>query len=362
MACSVEAPLVVHVSPTYFAPESVIGGGERYAEELARAMSARLQVKFVAYGRRALRETVAPNLERVILKSWSRNPMLPVSAKLFDELRGADVIHCHQLNVLSTFLAAWWGARHGSKVFVSDLGGGGWTPGYQIDVSRWLAAYLPISQYAARNLATRGRPHTVIYGGVDLSQYRCRESWGHDGSVVFLGRVLPHKGIHFLIEGAPPDVQVHVIGTVGDPEYREKLAQLACSKRVFFHSGLSDCQVRSYLRRAMVLVHPTPVDAGGSAGANELFGLALVEAMACGCPVIASNAASLPEIVRHEREGLLVRPNEPTAIRAAIERVGADLSYWRRLAEAARLRVEREFSWDRVVDRCIEAYQTRADS
>jgi len=42
-----EAPLVVHVSPTYFAPESVIGGGERYAEELARAMSDRIPVRFV---------------------------------------------------------------------------------------------------------------------------------------------------------------------------------------------------------------------------------------------------------------------------------------------------------------------------
>ena len=352
-------PAVVHVSPTYFAPESILGGGERFAEELARAMSARTRVRFVAFGRRSFREQPAPNLERVILKSWSRNPMLPMSMGLFGEIRGAAVIHCHQLNVLSTFLAAWWGARQGSRVFVSDLGGGGWTPGYQIDIARWITAQLPISRYAARGLAARGVPHTVIHGGVDLARYPCRETWEHDGSVVFLGRILPHKGIHFLVEGVPPDIPLHVIGPVVDPEYRASLGRLAERKRVLFHSDLPDAEVRKFLRHAMVLVHPTPVDSQGSAGVNELFGLALVEAMACGCPVIASNAASLPEIVRHEEEGLLVPPNNPAGIRAAIGRLSSDRELWRRLAAAARRRVETHFTWDRVVDRCLDAYKLR---
>lgn len=351
------APFIVHVSPTYFAPESIVGGGERFAEELARMMSRRARVRFVAFGRRASREQVCANLERVILKSWFRNPMLPMSARLFGELHGATVIHCHQMNVLSTFLAAWWGARHGSRVFVSDLGGGGWTPGYQIDISRWIAAQLPISRYAARNLVAKGQPHTVISGGVDLARYQCRDQWRHDGSVVFLGRVLPHKGIHVLLEAAPPDIQVHIIGSVIDTEYRARLATLATGKQVHFHSTLSDPEVIGFLRRAMVLVHPTPVDAKGSAGANELFGLALVEAMACGCPVIASNVASLPEIVRHEEEGLLVPPNDPVAIQAALRRIASESNLWRRLAQASRLRVEREFTWERVVDRCMEAYR-----
>jgi hypothetical protein len=51
---------VCHVTPTYFAPESVLGGGERFAEELARAMSAKLPVKLVAFGRRAAREGSSP--------------------------------------------------------------------------------------------------------------------------------------------------------------------------------------------------------------------------------------------------------------------------------------------------------------
>ena len=347
---------VVHVTPTYFAPESVVGGGERFAEELARAMAQRAEVKLVSFGPRALRDSPKPGYERVILKSRTRHRMTPFAAGLFRELRGADVIHCHQFFVLPTFLAAVFGRLQGSRVFVSDLGGGGWTPGYQIDATRWIQAHLPISEYAARELPGRNRRHQVIYGGVDLDRYPMRPDLSHDGSVVFLGRVLPHKGVHFLIEALPPEVQLHVIGPATDAAYLNRLQWLAEGKDVQFHGTLSDAQVVEHLGRAMALVHPTPVDENGSARAHELFGLALIEAMARGCPVIASDVASLPEIVRHEVNGLLVPPNRPEAIREAILRLSGDTDLWRRLAVGARRTVEERFTWEQVVDRCLVAY------
>ena len=348
---------VVHVSPTYFAPESVLGGGERFAEELARAMAGRAEVKLVSFGARAFRESPQPGYERVILKSWTRDRMTPFSPRLWRELSGADVIHCHQFFVLPTFLAALSGRLRGSRVFVSDLGGGGWTPGYQIDATRWIAAHLPISEYAARSLPGRNRRHRVIWGGVDLERYPLRTAPGHDGSVVFLGRVLPHKGIHFLIEGLPSGVPLEVIGPATDAAYLERLRGLAAGKDVRFRGAVPDEEVRERLGRALVLVHPTPVDERGSAKAHELFGLALVEAMARGCPVIASDAASLPEIVMPEVNGLLVPPNRPEAIREAILRLREDADLWARLSAGARRTVEERFTWDRVVARCLEAYE-----
>jgi alpha-maltose-1-phosphate synthase len=347
---------VVHVTPTYFSSESFLGGGERFAEELARAMAERVEVKLVSFGPRALRDHPKPGYERVILKSRTRDRMTPFAAGLFRELRGADVIHCHQFFVLPTFLAAVFGRLQGSRVFVSDLGGGGWTPGYQIDATRWIQAHLPISEYAARGLPGRNRRHQVIYGGVDLNNYLMRPDLSHDGSVVFLGRVLPHKGVHFLIEGLPPGVQLHVIGPTTDAAYLNRLQSLTRGKDVQFHGTLSDEQVVKHLGRAMALVHPTPVDENGSARAHELFGLALIEAMARGCPVIASDAASLPEIVEHEVNGLIVPPNRPEAIREAILRLRRESDLWTRLAARGRRTVEERFTWDRVVDRCLEAY------
>jgi glycosyltransferase involved in cell wall biosynthesis len=348
---------ICHVTPTYFSPDSVLGGGERFAEELARAMAERADVKLVSFGRRAVRECPKPRFERVVLRSRTRDRMTPFSWRLFRELRGADVIHCHQYFTLPTFLAALSGRLRGRPVFVSDLGGGGWTPGYQIDQSRWIAAHLPVSEYAARSLPGRHRRHRVIWGGVDLARYLRRAELTHDGSAVFLGRVLPHKGVHFLIEGLPPGVPLHVIGPETDSAYAARLRELARGKDVRFHGALTDAEVIARLGQAMALVHPTPVDAAGSAGVNELFGLALVEAMARHCPVVASNAASLPEIVEPERSGLLVPPNDPAAIGRALERLRDEPGLWRSLAAGARQRVEERFTWERVVDRCLEAYR-----
>ena len=348
---------VIHVSPTYFSPESIVGGGERFAEELASAMAARAEVKLVSFGPQSLRENPKPGYERVILKNRTRDRMTPFAAGLFRELRGADVIHCHQLFVLPTFLAAAFGRLQGSRVFVSDLGGGGWTPGYQFDATRWMTAHLPISEYAARELPGRNKRHRVIYGGVDLESHPMRSDLSHDGSVVFLGRVLPHKGVHFLIEGLPPGVRLHVIGPATDAAYLNRLRSLAEDKDVQFHGAVTDEVILEHLGRAMALIHPTPLDDNGSARAHELFGLALVEAMARGCPVIASAAASLPEIVQHEANGLLVPPNRPEAIREAILRLRRDPDLWTRLAVAARRTVEERFTWDRVVERCLEAYE-----
>lgn len=350
---------VCHVTPTWFSPESALGGGERFAEELARAMAERAEVKLVSFGRREIREAPEHRFERVVLRSRTRDPMTPFAPGLFRELRGADVIHCHQYNTLPTFLSALFGRLRRRPVFVSDLGGGGWTPGYQIDQSRWIAAHLPISEYAARSLPGRNQRYRVIGGGVDLARYPMREMRAepaHDGSVVFLGRLKGHKGVHFLIAGLPEGMTLHVVGPAIDPAYERRLRELARGRDVYFHGALPDAAVIDLLGCALALVHPTPVDASGSAGVNELFGLAVVEAMARGCPVVVSAAASLPEIVEPEASGLLVPPNDPAAIGRALERLRDDAELWRRLATGGRRRVEERFRWEHVVSRCLEAY------
>jgi glycosyltransferase involved in cell wall biosynthesis len=349
---------VVHVSPTHFAVESVIGGGERFVEELSRAMAERVAVRLVSFGPAARRERLSATYERVILRSWTRDQMTPFSPLLWHELSGAQVIHCHQYYTLPTFLSALYGRLAGIPVFVSDLGGGGWTPGYRIDISRWISAHLPISRYAASRLPGTNRNFAVIYGGADLRRYQPRAALVHDGSVVFLGRILPHKGIHFLIEGLPAETALTIIGPVGDRDYLARLHALAAGKRVHFVHTLTDAEVVEKLRSAMALVHPTPTDGAGSAGANELLCLAVIEAMASNCAAVVTNAASLPEIVEHERSGLVVPPNDAAAIGDAIRRLAADAALWAALVSGARRRVETEFVWSRTVERCLSAYST----
>lgn len=356
------APVVVYVSPTYFAPESVIGGGERYAEELSRAMSERTQVRFISFGPQAFRERVTDRYDRVILKNWTRDKMTPFSPLLLRELRRADVVHCFQYFTTSTFMSSLFGRFRGIPVFVSDLGGGGWTPAYHIDQSQWISAHLPISRYASRRLAGVNQRRHVIFGGVDLARYPLRNPLGHDGSVVFLGRILRHKGVHHLVNAMPKEMVLRVIGPVEDPDYLRELTRLAEGKRVDFLHGLDHLAIGGYLRTAMALVHPTPTDSSGDAGASELLCLAVLEAMASGCPVVVSNAASLPELVEREISGIIVEPNSPAAIACAITRLRADAVLWARLALAGRQRVAAEFTWARTVERCFSAYRAAETS
>ena len=99
------------------------------------------------------------------------------------------------------------------------------------------------------------------------------------------------------------------------------------------------------LRRADVLVHPARW---------EGFGLAVLEAMLCGLPVVATRVSSIPEIVVDGETGLLVPPDDPSALGAALQRVLADPGG---LGAAGRERARTEFSVERMAGRTVDFYE-----
>jgi glycosyltransferase involved in cell wall biosynthesis len=347
------------VSPTFWGKESAIGGGERYVHELAHALAKQRPVRWITYGNGPTRrESLAPALERIVLRRWAAsNKWSPFSPRLGSFLRGAAVVHAFQYYTLPAFQSLAWAGRHRVPAFCTDLGGGGWTPGYQIDQSRWMTAHLPLSNYAARHLPGMNKSFRVLWGGVDTTKFRPRPELTHDGSVVFLGRILRHKGIHLLIEAMPEDVPLSVLGASGDDAYLAELRRAAIDKKVTFALDASDEQIVDRLRRAALIVHPTPIDQRGDAGANELLGLAPLEGMACGCVPILSNAASLPELIEDGVSGRLVAPNDSAALgRAIVDGLTAN-SGWREMSQAATSRVAQQFSWPRTAARCVDAYE-----
>jgi phosphatidylinositol alpha-mannosyltransferase len=93
---------------------------------------------------------------------------------------------------------------------------------------------------------------------------------------------------------------------------------------------------------------------------QESFGYVLVEAMAAGLPVVASDIAGYREVVRDGVDGLLVPPSDPVALAAALRTVLDDADLARRLGEGGRLRAG-EFSWDRVAPAIEERYRRALD-
>ena len=89
---------------------------------------------------------------------------------------------------------------------------------------------------------------------------------------------------------------------------------------------------------------------------TELLGLTSLEAMACGVPVVVSNAGSLPEIVTAGETGYIVPPGDPAALREMIDRLLADSAERNRLGANARAVVEERFTWHKTAQRCVEVY------
>ena len=119
---------VVHIVPAPFGPGGVVGGAERYAFELARQMADRVPTTLVTFGdgpatsrsgRCACGRWATPG-------SFAGSARTRSASRCFASCGDADVVHCHQHHVLVSSAAAAWCRLTGKRVFVSDLGGGGW--------------------------------------------------------------------------------------------------------------------------------------------------------------------------------------------------------------------------------------------
>ncbi|MEI7478931.1 MAG: glycosyltransferase family 4 protein [Actinomycetes bacterium] len=198
---------------------------------------------------------------------------------------------------------------------------------------------------------------TVVYAGVDTDRFRPGDE-DREHKVVFLGRLLPHKGIDILIQAMPADVPLHVYGRAYDPSYFTKLQSLSAVKMVEFHVSATDEEVLHALQTAAISVLPTLAgDAGdGPAPRTELFGLALAEAMACGTPVIATRVGGMPEVVANGEAGMLVDSGSIDQLGDALRELLGSSALRAALGEAGLERVRTMFTWDLVADRCIAEY------
>ena len=340
--------MIIHLVPTSFRPDGTIG----------RAQARRRRVRLICFG--PARERLVEDGGLEIVRHPSRwflrdNVSNPIAPGFLPNLRDAAVVHVHQFNTLMGNLAHLAARVLGVPVFYTDLAGGGWNLEAVMRVVRGANGHLAISRFAADYMEEAHRvPRDrlrVIYGGVDLTAYPYEAPVDRPRRVVFLGRLVPHKGVENLIDGLPEGWQADVIGTPYDRSYGEALEARAAGRPVTFHQGLGDDAVRARLREASALVLPTR----NVSRRPELLGLVLIEAQALGTPVLATRVGALPEVVEDDRTGLLIPPDDPSALGAALRRL-EDEPTRVRLAQAARARVEERFTWDRAAEACLAAY------
>jgi glycosyltransferase involved in cell wall biosynthesis len=283
----------------------------------------------------------------------------PIAASLLSEIRKADVVHCHQQHIIASSLASLTCRLTGRKVYVSDLGGGGWDVSSYMSTDRWYHGHLHISKYSRSIFghASKRWAH-VIYGGVDTEKFSPNCSMPKEDTVLFVGRLLPHKGVDNLVSAIPSDMTLEIIGHPYDSRYHDDLQKLAVGKKVIFRTSCDDQALVEAYQRALCVVLPSVYRTmyGQDSTVPELLGQTLLEGMACGTPVICTDVASMPEVVIDGVTGFVVAPNSPQSLREKILWLRSHPADALAMGNAGRQRVLEKFTWPEVVRRCLAIY------
>jgi len=228
-----------------------------------------------------------------------------------------------------------------------------------------VVAFSPHERDAMVRLYSADRDRvSLIPCGVDLSRFRpigrttARRELGLNGHKVMLyvGRIEPLKGADLLLHAAASleseeGVQVLVVGSDADgsgelERLHQLSAELQLGDKVEFVGRVPQERLALYYSAADVCVVPS---------FYESFGLAALESMACGTPVVASRVGGLSTIVQHGRTGYLKSWRCPEAFAQSLEMIMANEDLRDSMGRAARNRAE-TLSWDQVAGRLLALY------
>jgi glycosyltransferase involved in cell wall biosynthesis len=285
----------------------------------------------------------------------------PFTFAVAPEILKADVVHCHQHHILMSSAAAAMCRLTGRRVFATDLGGGGWDVSAYVSTDRWYHAHLHISEYSRRISRQESKPWArVILGGVDTMKFSPNPAAARSNRALFVGRLLPHKGVAALIAALPDTLALDIVGPLNATGTVESLKTQAAGKPIVFQHGLDDAALIDAYRRALCLVLPSVYQTGDGPHTDvpELLGQTLLEAMACGTPVICTRVASMPEIVEDGISGFIVEPGDHAALQSRLEWLATHRERASEMGAAGRRRVLALFQWSDVVERCLDAYRT----
>lgn len=352
------------------------GGLERHLLEVyARlADSARAQIELVVVGRRE--DLQADRLPNVSIK-FARGLQLKrftgaqatFSPAVFKEVLNAasvfhpDVIHAHTLFFTST-LAGVLAARVRGIPLVTTMHLGSLAAlplHHRIPAIIWertlgrivlanSAHVICVSQDVAAHAERLGIAKnrlTVIPNSVDLREFTPADSDRNDAiaTLITVGRLLSNKGNQYLIRalGKLPRTLEFRLKVVGEGPMESSLRRIAEEEGIVHHvefTGKRD-DVATLLRSADIFVRPS---------LTEGMSLSILEALASGLPVVASNTTGVRELISDGKEGLLVPPGDVPALARALGILIADSELRSRMAQAAIQKSLTLRSWDSVAD------------
>lgn len=354
---------VAYLTPLYFDEASCLGGGERYPLNLARGVVAgskgRFAVDLISFGDAPSQLPLAPGVTLRVLPVARKptNAVDVVSWELPRALADADLVHIHQAYTRCSEVGLLVAKQQRKPVCITDHGGFSSPLGLEVgslDLADRIIAY---SDFGASLYLKTRTPITVIKGGVDADLFAPPPEPQPRDRVLFVGRLLPHKGIDRLIDALPPDLPLTVCGRPYRDDYFRRLRAISSGKQVEFVTDADDAEVRRLYWKSWANVLPSVYQDcyGVIYREPELMGFTLLEAMACGTPAIASRVAAMPEFIRHEHTGYVY--DTPEQLAEHLRRLSKNSELVERIGRDARAVVDREFGLKVAGARLLAVYE-----
>ncbi len=246
---------VAYLTPLYFDEASCLGGGERYPLNLARgvykASGGRCRVELISFGDADRRLELAEGVTLRVLPAVCKpaNPLDVVSWALPAAICEFDLIHIHQAYTRCSEVGLLVARQQQKPVCVTDHGGATSTLGREIGHLELADRIIAYSDFGA-SLYRTNRPIHVVKGGVDAAHFTPPEVRPARDRVLFVGRLLPHKGIDRLIAALPTELPLTVCGRPYHPEFFGQLRRLSEGKKVEFITDADDETIRGLYARS----------------------------------------------------------------------------------------------------------------
>jgi len=218
---------------------------------------------------------------------------------------------------------------------------------------RVIAVSRSVMKHAIADLGVPLSKVAFIPNGVDIQAFSPCKQEPSNTVVTYVGRLIENKGPQYLVEAGldilknHPEAHIYIIG---DGPLKEKLLQKVASQKLGdrIHILGSVPDILPILRMTTVFVRPSIT--------GEAISLAILEAMACGLPVVASNVEGNIEIVENGVNGCLVPPANSEALAEAIEFLLSNREAARAMGENARKTAERSYDWKKIAEQTLEVY------
>jgi glycosyltransferase involved in cell wall biosynthesis len=234
----------------------------------------------------------------------------------------------------------------------------------EASLKREARLFIAVSDFIKRKLVERGFPPDRIlvhYIGVDTQAFRPNQDIPRQPIVLFVGRLVEVKGCEYLLRAMKdvlrqvPATQLVIIGEGPLRPALERLVQEEGISNCHFIGWQSHRDVQHWLNKAWVYCAPSIV---ARSGAEEGFSIALLEAMACGLPVVSFLTGGTPEVVHHGETGFLAQEKNVAQLSAYIVRLLQDHDLWKECSQAGQSLVRSNFDLYRQTEKLEQIYRT----